>query len=313
MRISPYKLIGILSAIALFAIIGSSLFRSPQDESSNGSRNANRAVARPIPETDENSPKNEVVLADESTSDSGNPELEKKSHPLDAVLDVARQSLDHLRKHVDDYTGIIVKRERIQGALGDETKMEFKIRSRREFNGHIRPLSVYMKFLEPRSARNREVIWTEGKKIIGHEGGFANLVRLELEPTGMLAMMGNKYPITELGLMRLVEKLIEKGERDRALGDCEVHIQEDQLVGDRKCRMIQVTHSAANGKFDFHIARIYLDMERMIPLKYTAYLWPKTPAEPPPLEEEFTYLDLKINVGLKDIDFDPDNKDYNYP
>ena len=35
--------------------------------------------------------------------------------------------------------------------------------------------------------------------------------------------------------------------------------------------------------------------------------WPETPGGEPPLEEEYTYLDVELNVGLKDSDFDPDN------
>jgi len=179
-----------------------------------------------------------------------------------------------------------------------------------------RPLSAYLKFLEPKSVRGREVIWTEGvndNKLTGHEGGLLNLMRVELEPTGMLAMVANKYPITEIGLARLVEKLIEKGERDRKIGTCEVQIVEDQHVGDRACRLIQVTHPQKDPRFDFHIAQIFIDVERMIPLRYAAFLWPAEPGGEPLLEEEYTYLNLKLNVGLTDTDFDPDNPAYNYP
>ena len=129
----------------------------------------------------------------------------------------------------------------------------------------------------------------------------------------MLAMMDNKYPITEIGLTRLVEKLIEKGERDRLVGPCEVQVLEDQHVGDRTCRLIQVTHPKPDPRYDFHIAQIFIDSERMIPLRYAAFLWPKEPGGEPLLEEEYTYLDVKLNVGLTDADFDPNNKAYNYP
>ncbi len=244
-------------------------------------------------------------------------EEEVGTHPLDSVLKLAREALQKMQSEVDDYAGRLIKRERIKGVLGNEVQMDFKIRTRRESEGKVvRPLSAYLKFLEPKSARGREVIWIEGangNKLTGHEGGYLNLVRVELEPTGVLAMMDNKYPITEIGLTRLVEKLIEKGERDRKIGPCEVRIVEDQRVGDRTCRLIQVTHPIPDSRFDFHIAQIFIDTERMIPLRYAAFLWPKEAGEEPPLEEEYTYLDVKLNVGLTDRDFDPDNPAYNYP
>lgn len=238
-------------------------------------------------------------------------------HALDPVLELARQALTQMQNEVEDYTGRMIKRERIKGVLGGEVQMEFKIRTRRESDGKVaRPLSAYLKFLEPKSARGREVIWTEGangNKLSGHEGGFLNLVRVELDPKGMLAMIDNKYPITEIGLTRLVEKLIEKGERDRLIGPCEVRIVEDQRVGDRVCRLIQVTHTQPDPRFDFHIAQIFIDTERVIPLRYAAFMWPKEPGGEPLLEEEYTYLDVKLNVGLTDTDFDPNNSAYNYP
>lgn len=248
----------------------------------------------------------------------GEPVSERNvGHPLDPVLDLARQALSQMHNEVDDYTGRLIKRERIKGVLGGEVQMEFKIRTRREADGKItRPLSAYLKFIEPKSSRGREVIWTEGangNKLTGHEGGYMNLVRVQLDPTGMLAMMDNKYPITEIGLTRLVEKLIEKGERDRLVGPCEVHIVEDQRVGDHNCRLIQVTHPQPDPRYDFHIAQIFIDTERMIPLRYAAFLWPKDAGGEPLLEEEYTYLDVKLNVGLTDKDFDPNNPAYNYP
>ena len=241
----------------------------------------------------------------------------ESGHALDPVLDLARTALAQLREQVDDYQGRLIKRERINGKLGNEVQMELKVRTRREADGKVtRPLSAYLKFLEPKSARGREVIWVEGangNKLTGHEGGLLNLVRVELEPTGMLAMIDNKYPITEIGLARLVEKLIEKGERDRKVGPCEVQIRDDQRVGDRTCRLIQVTHPEPDPRFDFHIAQVFIDVERMIPLRYAAFMWPKQPGGEPELEEEYTYLDVELNVGLTDKDFDPDNPAYKFP
>lgn len=267
----------------------------------------------------------EAPAASESTSVSTSESAQKSTldesatnrHALDPVLELARESLKKIQNEVDDYKGRLIKRERIHGKLANEVQMDFKIRTRREADGKvIRPLSAYLKFNEPRSARGREVIWTEGandNKLIAHEGGLLNLLRVELDPNGRLAMIDNKYPITEIGLTRLIEKLIEKGERDRKVGPCEVQVFEDQHVGDRTCRLVQVTHPDKDARFDFHIAQVFIDVERMIPLRYAAFLWPTEPGGEPQLEEEYTYLDVQLNVGLSDIDFDPDNSAYNYP
>lgn len=239
------------------------------------------------------------------------------AHPLDGVLRLARHALAQFDEHVDDYAGTMIKRERIAGVLGGETRMEFKIRNRKkEGDKLVRPLQVYLKFVDPWLARGREVIWTENGndgKLVAHEGGLKNLVRVSLAPSDGLAMMGNKYPITEIGMGKLVEKLIEKGERDKKIGSCEVKIEEGFEVGGRRCQRIEVTHPMPDSRFDFHVAQIFIDTERMLPLRYAAYLWPEKPGSPLPLEEEYTYVDVKTNVGLKDSDFDPNNPAYKYP
>ncbi len=41
-----------------------------------------------------------------------------------------------------------------------------------------------------------------------------------------------------------------------------------------------------------------------------AYTWPEKPGDPPQLEESYTYVNLKINNGYTDLDFDPENPAY---
>jgi hypothetical protein len=84
-------------------------------------------------------------------------------------------------------------------------------------------------------------------------------------------------------------------------------------VGDRICTHLVVKHPVKREYFDFHIAEIHIDDERNVPLRYAAYKWPEVKGGEPVLDEEVTYLDLDLNVGLTEKDFDPDNKEYNFP
>ena len=56
--------------------------------------------------------------------------------------------------------------------------------------------------------------------------------------------------------------------------------------------------------FVFHMARIFVDKELNLPIRYESYDWPKEPGGPPELMEEYTYLNLKLNNGFTDADFD---------
>lgn len=238
-------------------------------------------------------------------------------HPLDPAMQLAREKLEYLKANVQDYTCTIVKRERVKGELGEYQKMAAKIRHRRAANGKVESsFAVYLKFLSPPSTAGREVIWVEGENngnLIVHEAGLLNIKRLSLDPKGALAMMGQRYPISEIGMQNLAEQLIKKGERDRRHGECEVQFYKNAMVDKRPCLMIQVVHPVKRDHFDFYKAQIFIDEKLNVPIRYAAWTWPESPGGEPVLEEEYTYLDVELNVGLTKKSFDPDNPDYNYP
>lgn len=258
-------------------------------------------------------------LGDEQTEQIGS-EVHDESPPssMDELLEQAQQMLHHMRHNIRDYSATLVKRERISGKLAPEARMQLKIRNPppTPSDGTKSGIAAYLKFSAPPAMRGREVIWVDrgaDSKLVAHESGFLNLMRVELDPQGTLAMLGNKYPITEIGLMRLLEKLIEKIDRGVDLSQLEIEIRDNQKVGERTCRLVQVTQPRSVPGADFYIAQVFLDMERMVPLRYAAFLWPQRQGEPPLLEEEYTYLDLELNVGLSDADFNPDNAAYDFP
>ncbi len=240
------------------------------------------------------------------------------AHPLDPALQIARDSLKHIRENIVDYTAIMIKKERIGNTLGEYEYMAAKVRNRKVVDGQVKqPFSVYLAFLAPSNVKGREVIYVENNnsgKIVAHEGGMRGkfLPTMELDPTGMLAMQGQRYPITDLGIENLVLKLIEKGERDRRQDECDVQFRRGAKVGGRQCTMLTVTHPIPRAYFDFHVAEIFIDDELQIPVRYAAYTWPTTQGGERELLEEYTYQKIQLNVGLTDADFDRNNKKYNF-
>ena len=49
-----------------------------------------------------------------------------------------------------------------------------------------------------------------------------------------------------------------------------------------------------------------------MPIYYASWSWPAPSSAEPILEEEYTYRNVKVNVGLDDQDFDIDNPDYRF-
>jgi Protein of unknown function (DUF1571) len=239
------------------------------------------------------------------------------THPLDPAINFAFDTLKYVQENVVDYTAIMIKRERVEGVLGDHEFMGIKVRNRKVVNGLVKsPFSVYMTFLKPAAIKGREVIYIENANkgnLIAHEGGVKGkfLPTVELDPKGMLAMRGQRYPITDMGIENLCVKLIEKGQRDRQHAECVVE-NKSVKISDRPCTLITVTHPLERPHFDFHRAEIFIDEQLQVPVRYAAYIWPKSPGGEPELLEEYTYQNIKMNVGLKDIDFDRKNPKYNF-
>ncbi len=240
-------------------------------------------------------------------------------HPLDRALDIARRGLANCRSNVDDYTAILVKRERIGGTLGGHEFMYAKVRNRKVSGGKVvQPLSVYLQFLKPTSVKGRECIYVEGKndgKVIAHEGGFKGkfLPTVTIPPDGALAMRGQRYPLTEIGVENLMLKLIERGETARQFADVQCDFRKNARVKDRTCTVLQVTQPTKRPGLEFYRADVFIDDTLNLPIRYVAYDWPTNSNEESlDVLEEYTYLNLKVNVGLTDDDFDPNNEDYNF-
>jgi hypothetical protein len=244
------------------------------------------------------------------------------------VLSLAERSLDRFRVRVGDYTATLVKQEAVNGKLGDPQRIAIKVQCphRPEAPDVRHPLRVYLRFESPSNVAGREVIWAEDlhdAKMVVHETGILGLMSLRLEPTGLIAMQGQRYPITEIGLTNLLEKLVARGRQDLDNSDVSVSVTQGLELEGLVCDRIEVLRRKPSGKADdFSRAEIWFDPRTELPIRYSSYGWrpdpkkvadPKTPPAPGDLIESYTYLDIRTNVGLSDADFDPENPEYQFP
>lgn len=239
-------------------------------------------------------------------------------HPLDQAISIAQAGLTNMRSNVADYTALMVKRERVKGTLGDVEYMRIKVRNERQTANGATPLSIYMNFLRPKAVKGREVIWVKGQndnKLSVHEksGGIKGMRTFHLDPTGWLAMQGNRYPISEAGMENLIVRLIEKATRDRDAGECVVNYREGVKINGRSCSLIEVVHADQRAPYEFHKAQVFIDDQMQLPVRYASYGWPSQPGGKPVLMEEYTYVEVQLNVGLTDQDFDVANPAYSFP
>ena len=237
-------------------------------------------------------------------------------HPLMPVLKLAYERLAYLDTQIQDYTCDFVKQERIDGRLLQREYASLKLRHERIQDGRLVPLAVYLQFLGPDDIEGREVLYVQGRnngQLIARRGGpRLSYITMAMDPRGELAMQRSHYPITEIGIKSLIERLIEVGEEDLQYGECDVKYFENVTVDRRPCTVIEVTHPFRRTNFRYHVARIFIDDQLRLPIRYASYTWPDEPDGQPRLVEEYTYLNLRFNVGLADKDFDTHNKDYGF-
>jgi hypothetical protein len=228
-------------------------------------------------------------------------------HPLMPALRVAKDGLGFIDQNIRDYQAILYKQERINGELQDMEVAFVKVRHE--------PFSVHMFFLAPN--KGRECLYVEGPNgtegnLLARDSGFRRrLGVISLDPNGKFAMAGQKYPITKLGVRNLTKELVDVASNDVNFGECEVTVREDVLGAKggekRPVTVLTAVHPVPRDNFRFHKAEVFIDNEFRVPIRYAAYLWPAHAGEQPPLEECYTYLNMKVNNGFTDADFDRKN------
>jgi len=235
---------------------------------------------------------------------------------LGPILDRARECLDRTNSDIQDYTCTLVKRERINGRLRDHEYLFLKLRHEVVKEGRVvAPFAIYLRYLAPAEVAKREVLYVHGKyngTLIVRRGGrrFAHTT-VAVDPNSEVAKQQSRYPITELGVKNLVKRLLEVGEEELGYDEpCDVRYFANSTINGRTCDAVEFRHPVRRDEYRFHIARVFIDHQHQLPIRYESYDWPEEEGGEPRLLEEYTYLDLKINVGLTDWDFDHRNEDY---
>jgi hypothetical protein len=210
-------------------------------------------------------------------------------------------------RYVHDYTCTFVKRERIDGRLTPQHIMTMKARTS--------PKSVYFKFHQPN--QGREAIYVQGRnrdRIVAHDVGVTKFVAgtMHLDPHGSMAMEDNRHPVTEAGIGALIDTVDRHWAVELTPGESVLTFHDSARVGNRPCTLIESVHPQRASNFLFHKVKLYIDQEHWLPIRFEAYDWPRHPGAAPELVEEYSYLDLRLNVGLRDQDFDPTNRQYSF-
>jgi hypothetical protein len=219
--------------------------------------------------------------------------------PGETVLLLLRQ-MQSSYAQVNDYQAVFHKQERVEGKLLPEETIVLKYK---------KPQKIYMHWIgEPMNGT--EALYVQGmfeNKLIAHRGGVLGVITKTLDPNGPTAMKGNRHPITEVGFGFLVEKLGRDLEKAITRGEFQViRIGEETFKG-RPATVFEGKFTPGEvGKFYSSRMVIHIDREFQLPCGSAFF------DEKDALFEKYSYTDVKLNIGLTDMDFSRSNKEYRF-
>ncbi|MEQ8855145.1 DUF1571 domain-containing protein [Gimesia sp.] len=233
-------------------------------------------------------------------------ETPSSGHALDPAIRLAMQSYE-TTADIKDFQGTFIKREKVGRRMQPTHTMQIKFREK--------PLSVYLNFLNPHEGR--EVIYFHGRngnQILAHETGIKGLVgTVSLQPNSPQAMDESRYPITTIGIRKMLYQILKQWNEERKQ-DAGVAVKyfPDAKLGNMQCKVLQTSYPQQRQGIRFQMTRLYIDKATNLPVRVEQYDWPTRRNAKPELVEEYTYTNIRTNVGLTDADFDPQNPNYNF-
>ena len=140
------------------------------------------------------------------------------------------------------------------------------------------------------------------------------LITLNLKLDDPRVMVNNRYPITDIGMTRMLDAAVTIWEQEKHIAPTNVEVAFTRcLTSDPNgCDELRITHRQRLPGLKFHVTRIAFENASGFPVLLEQYDWPQQPGELPVLLEQYRYSEIKTNTGLTDTDFDPTNTAYHF-
>jgi hypothetical protein len=201
---------------------------------------------------------------------------------------------------VHDYSCVLIKKERLAGQLQPESVISMKVRSQ--------PFAVYLRWQQPKNLAGQEACYVAGKndgKMRVHSTGLRGAVGwVSLDPNDERAKKTSNHSITEAGIGNLITRFAKSWEHEKDLNLTRVRVGEYEY-NKRRCMRVEMIHpDNRGGQFLTYRSVLYFDKETHLPIRVEVYDWPREGGNPDgELMEVYSYVNIKLNVGLSDESF----------
>jgi hypothetical protein len=204
------------------------------------------------------------------------------------------QGLDRLRRSAG-YACTLRMQERVNGNLQPEDELQMSVRHD--------PFSVSLKWPDG----TQRVVYVEGAndgKLLVSFGGWKRILgRMKLDPRSERAMSRARYPITEAGLWKLSERLLEYRKRDLGLDQgVACTMRSGEMVDGRDCYCFVVEYESPEVEPVYRRSIIHIDKALSLPISVENFTWGNKPGQEP-LIERYVYRDLDFDSGVAETEF----------
>ena len=215
---------------------------------------------------------------------------------LPKALADARAALGKTR----DYTGHLVRQERVRGKMTPETVAELRVR--------MEPFAIAVKTTKPLALAGEEWSYVPAKSRLnvryrapGVEGvsGFRTV-----EADGPKALANARHPAAGYGLAAMAERVEKILEVERHLQNpVAVYAAAYTLAGKPVTRFEVVAERQHAARYAHRVV-LFVEAESKLPVRFEAYDAPKAVGGDGDLVETQSVVGLKLNVGLGERDFE---------
>lgn len=202
-------------------------------------------------------------------------------------------AIANFEMNVNDYTGTLIKQERIDGKLSKKQVIDFKFKDK--------PYSLLMTWKKNPGPADK-LLYVEGQNngdMVVHPTGLMSWIKsVRRDPAGKEALKSSLKPCYWFGSYRTMKKMLDIYESARTRGDLKINFLDEMTVDRRPCLLME---RITPDKKNYPYGRLVwaLDMEYLVPVYLMAFDWRGN------LHYEYTLENLSYNVGLSNDKFTP--------
>jgi len=213
------------------------------------------------------------------------------------------QKLEEMREaygRVDHYTATFILQERVDRELGPDQRLLLKFK---------KPLKVYLRWLKGKH-EGRQALYpagVDGNELWVRLPLLVGAVTVSLDPQSPRARKDSRHAITDVGIGKLLDLVTENASRGMQRSELTIEDRGQYITFDRPSQRY-ILHFPVDPAKGYYCMTAIIDVDReyQLPVYAEIFDWHGQ------LTERYGYLDVRLNPGLTDADFDPKNPAYGF-